>query len=102
MFVATMFAKCIIISWLSPLLLAHGSHYMLRTNSEVDIEAAIKNITGISEMQCLHKCRRDPRCKNSAYVEDSDHQSMCLFLNETKSSTNGDVSAKLHTQKTRT
>ena len=63
--------------------LLEAESFSFRTPSKINSTSIIKTVTGVSEQQCLHKCRRAPGCKNSAYEKDDGHKkSKCHFLKE--------------------
>ena len=63
--------------------LLEAESFSFRTPSTINSTSIIKTITGVSEQQCLHKCRRASGCKNSAYEKDDGHKkSKCHFLKD--------------------
>ena len=76
---------------------------MLRDETRLDETTVLKNISGISELQCLHRCRRNPECKTSAYEKSADEQlSTCFLLKDVKASNNIEGSpVRLHVPQTR-
>ena len=60
-----------------------GSRYS-REASEIDQSLIVKTIIGLSETQCILKCRRNADCKNSLYEKGGDAKtSYCHFLKDT-------------------
>ena len=54
-----------------------------RVLSKVDQSSISKTITGVSEMQCLHKCRRSAECKKTLYERGTSKElSHCYFLKD--------------------
>ena len=59
-----------------------GSNYD-REFSTVDQSSIMQTIPGVSEMQCLHKCRRSAECKKTLYERGSTRErSHCHFLKD--------------------
>ena len=54
-----------------------------RDSTTVDGSSIYRSISGVSEMQCLHRCKRDEDCKKSLYEKGGDiRSSNCHFLRE--------------------
>ena len=63
-------------------LAVNANQFVYRSHTEVSKESIIKTLMGVSEQQCLHRCRRDPQCTYSAYERNVDGigASQCLLL----------------------
>ena len=72
------------VAWqISAGVLEAGSRYS-REASEIDQSLIVKTIIGLSETQCILKCRRNADCKNSLYEKGGDAKtSYCHFLKDT-------------------
>ena len=92
--------KSIILSWMSLSPVVHAGNFVDRVRLSIDQESVLKTITGISELQCHHKCRRASKCKNSAYEDNGDDNrqlSKCFLLKDAKDSNNNqEASITLH------
>ena len=66
MLLIALFVEWISIFCLPLLTTVYSSDFMLRDETRLDETTVLKNISGISELQCLHRCRRNPECKKSA------------------------------------
>ena len=74
---------------------ANTSFY--RKGGDVSMVSVLKTIEGISELQCLHRCRRESQCKNSAYERSGEEESTCFLLKDTNSSAaKSEILAKSH------
>ena len=95
--------KWIPISWMCLLTAANATDFMLREKSSLDKDSIIKTLTGISELQCLHKCRMNSECKYSAYKRSGDtkQSASCFLLKDSNSSENVEnAPVTLHVPKT--
>ena len=106
MLLTKIFVKWISLSWMSFLSVVHAGNFVDRKKSSIDQDSVLKTITGISELQCHHRCRRASKCKNSAYEDnvngdDSSKQlSKCFLLTDGKvSNINKKASISLHLPK---
>ena len=83
----------------------HAGNFVDRVRSSIDQDSVLKIITGISELQCHHRCRRASKCKNSAYEDnvngdDRKQLSKCFLLTDGKvSNINKKASISLHLPK---
>ena len=63
-------------------LVGSGNRYS-RSISELDQSSIIKTVSGVSEFQCVLRCRGDAACKTSFYESEGDWtKSQCHFLKD--------------------
>ena len=69
-------------------------------SSTVDEGSIIKTVSGVSEIQCVLKCRRDATCKRSLYDTEKE-TATCHFLKDEDSIYENDqdgISGTLHSE----
>ena len=69
-------------------------------SSKVDEASIIKTVRGVSEIQCVLKCRRDATCKRSLYDTEKE-TATCHFLKDEDSIYENDqdgISGTLHSE----